>query len=162
MNDPAIPLKEWLTCFRDIAREVSATALRFDSDTPVGPPAADGPRPGVYVAILSDAHALHLGLQTTPAGCHRLACALLGMRYQQPLSEREVMDGVSEVINILAGRVKSKMAGRDGALRLGLPMFMKVPIEPPPGTERVSTDVQIGPVAVELLVYRRRREQQAA
>ena len=71
------------------------------------------------------------------------------------LGEKDVVDGVSEVMNIVAGKVKSHMAGRDGQLQLGLPMFVVHPIAGGSGMEVASADVTMGPVPVRLSIYRR-------
>ena len=78
------------------------------------------------------------------------------MHHTEPLSERDVVDGLSEVMNILAGKVKASMAGRDGQLHLGLPMFVANPIRSS-GAETASAPIQLGPVECTLRVYRRQR-----
>ena len=67
------------------------------------------------------------------------------------------MDGLSEVMNILAGKVKASMAGKDGQLHLGLPMYVKDPIRAGKESEAVSAETKLGPVDCTLRVYRRAR-----
>lgn len=157
MAAKVIPIQEWLETFREVAGEISKSSLRFDS-TKLPPEAKDVThRPGAYIALLSDENSVHLGFSASPQGCRALARGFLAMRTGQDLSDDDVVDGVSEVMNILAGKVKSKMTGRDGTLRLGLPMFIKNPVAVGQGTETVSADVKIGPVDCQLIVYRSRR-----
>ena len=49
------------------------------------------------------------------------------------------------------------MAGRDGQLQLGLPMFITTPIQGGGDMETASAEVKMGPVECRLLVYRRKR-----
>ena len=151
-----IPIEEWLKTLRAASDELAKHSLRFDPQP--GPGALEEPgEPGAYIAILSPHNAVHLGLSATPARCRALARALLGLRHSEPLSEHDVVDGLSEVMNILAGKVKASMAGRDGQLHLGLPMFVANPIRSSGDSESTSEQVRLGPVECTLRVYRRER-----
>jgi len=150
-----IPIDEWLQVFRASTLELATSMLRFDGQA--GATKSDEPgEPGAYIAILSPHNAVHLGLSARPANCRALARALLGLRTDQAVSEHDVVDGLSEVMNILAGKVKATMAGRDGQLHLGLPMFVANPIRST-GAETASAPVRLGPVECTLRVYRRQR-----
>ena len=151
-----IPIQEWLTTFRSAADELARTSLRFD---PNPAPARDGEsgEPGAYIAILSEHNAVHLGISAPPAECRAIARALLGLRHDEPLSDRDAVDGLSEVMNILAGKVKASMSGRDGHLALGLPMYVGDPIRGGNGAEAVAAETKLGPVGCTLRVYRRKR-----
>jgi hypothetical protein len=155
-----IPIDEWLKTFRAASDELAKHSLRFDPQPDPAARAASSEEPGepgAYIAILSPNNAVHLGLSATPARCRALARALLGMRHTETLSESDVVDGLSEVMNILAGKVKASMAGRDGQLHLGLPMFVANPIRSGGESESASADVRLGPVECTLRVYRRQR-----
>jgi len=159
MSHEIIPIQEWLKTFRGAADDLARTSLRFDPGAPAGKatkPAESG-EPGAYIAILSPNNAVHLGLSAGHGQCRALARALLGLRHDEELSESDVVDGLSEVMNILAGKVKASMAGRDGQLHLGLPMFVPNPIRAGGGSEAVEADVRMGPVDCTLRVYRRQR-----
>ena len=159
MKDDTIPMKEWLKAFQSAAGDLAEGSMRFD---PRADLTDDGSRPGAYIAILSEHNSVHLGLSASPAALRAVAHAMLSMRHEETLTERDVIDGVSEVINILAGKVKSQMAGRDGQLRLGLPMFIPSPIAAGPGMETATTELKLGPVSCRLSVYRRTRDQRRA
>jgi chemotaxis phosphatase CheX-like protein len=151
-----IPIEEWLTTLRAASAELAKHSLRFDPQP--APAASEEPgEPGAYIAVLSPHNAVHLGLSATPARCRALARALLGLRHNEPLTEHDVVDGLSEVMNILAGKVKASMAGRDGQLHLGLPMFVANPIRSGGDSEATSAQVRLGPVECTLRVYRRQR-----
>ena len=154
-----IPIDEWLQVFRASTLELASSMLRFDAPAAAAKSAKpeEPGEPGAYIAILSPHNAVHLGLSARPANCRALARALLGLRTDQAVSEHDVVDGLSEVMNILAGKVKATMAGRDGQLHLGLPMFVANPIRSGAESESTSAEVRVGPVECTLRVYRRAR-----
>ena len=177
MSSKTIPIGEWLSSLRGAADDLLRTSLRFEQGgddasakgrakagaakaaagkkkkTESAPEPAAGQH-GAYIAVLGEANAMHLGLTTSPDGCRALARGLLGMRSSEELSEQDAVDGVSEVMNIIAGKVKSTLSDRDHSLRLGMPIFMQQPIQVREGMERVQADVMIGPVPCTLMVFK--------
>lgn len=153
MESRVIPIQDWLDTFRGAADDFARMSLRFDSKAPAGED--NGERPGAYIAILSESESVHLGLCMSPHDGHVLARALLGLGSRDSLTEKDMVDGVSEVMNIVAGKVKSRMASRGEILRLGLPMFIPRPITPAGDMETASIEVPLGPVTCRLTVYRR-------
>lgn len=153
-----VPIEEWLESFRQATTELASGTLRFDtsSASPSSKKSAE-PRPGAYIALLGKTDSMHLGISATTEGCRAIARGLMSMRTESQLSDQDVMDGVSEVINILAGKVKSKMINRDASLRLGLPMFIVGEIRATEQMEQASANVRMGPVDCKLTVYRNKR-----
>jgi CheY-specific phosphatase CheX len=160
-----IPIKDWLESLKEATQDLMKTSLRFDRETMNG---AEGKGagaavasveggPGAYIAVLGEANAMHLGITSTPEGCRTLARGLLGMRNDQTLSDKDAVDAVSEVMNIVAGKVKSRMSDRDHSLRLGMPIFMEQPIQVREDMERVMVQVKIGPVPCQLLVFKNKK-----
>ena len=159
MSTTTIDLQEWLDCLSQVTSDYAAHHLRFDASAP--PPAASAPgepRPAVYVAILGAKCSMHLGLATSVQGAQALARAFLGIRSQGAVDERDVVDGMSEILNILAGKVKSRMSARDGSLRLGLPMYVSGAVGHGDGIERAVVDLAVGPVPCQLHVFRQNRQ----
>jgi len=117
----------------------------------------DAPRPGAYIAILGEGASVHLGITATAEGCRAMARSLLGLHPTQDLTDRETGDAVSELMNIIAGKVKSRVSGRDQTLRLGLPMFIQGRIQETGSMERQAAEFEVGPVTCQLLVYRNKR-----
>lgn len=158
MRTTTIDLQEWLDSLTEIAKHYAANHLRFDRNTPPPSPAAPGvARPAVYVSILGERSSMHLGIATTPDGARALARAFLGMRGPEELADRDVVDGLSEILNILAGKVKSRMTARDASLKLGLPMYVSGSVGHGEGTEKLTADVMMGPVPCQLQVFRQSR-----
>lgn len=156
MSATTIDLQEWLDCLTQVANEYASKHLRFDASAPA-PAAANGPRLAVYVAILGDKSSMHLGLTTSPDGARVLTRAFMSLRGKDDVADRDVVDGMSEILNILAGKVKSRMSARDKSLRLGLPMFVSGAVGHGDGTERAVGDVTMGSVPCQLHVFRQQR-----
>jgi hypothetical protein len=158
MSTATIELHEWLTCFDEVARDFAEHHLRFDPAAPYEEGASNGAAtPAAYVAILGERCSIHLGVAATTVGCQALARAFLGIRGRDPLSDHDVVDGMNEILNILAGKVKSRMSPRDGSLKLGLPMFVAGAVGHGDGIERATGDVALGRVPCRLLVFRQSR-----
>jgi len=156
MSTATIELKDWLEALTEVVRDYAARSLRFD-----GAPSLNGTsetqQPAAYVAILGERCSMHLGISTSMEGCRALVKALLGLRQKDVITDTEVVDGMSEILNIAAGKVKSRMVVRDGSLKLGLPIFVQGQVGLGDSTEKATADVRIGPVPCRLLVYRRVR-----
>lgn len=165
MSTATIELKDWLEALTEVVRDYAGRSLRFDGTPAVSPmpqASANGQGggetpPAAYVAILGERCSMHLGISSTMEGCRALVRALLGVRQRDPITDTEVVDGMSEILNIAAGKVKSRMVVRDGSLKLGLPIFVNGQVGIGESTERAAADVMIGPVPCRLLVYRRSR-----
>lgn len=160
MSETPIALQEWLATYRHAAREFARASLRFDPRG--GAPDDDGSRPGTYIAILSEGNSVHLGLSAAPEALRAMARALRGLPHDAPMGDRDVMDACTEVMSALAEKVKSALAGHDAQLRLGLPIFIPMPIHTSADMEYAHEDVQLGPIDCQLAVHRRARDKKAA
>lgn len=161
MSTATIELKDWLEALTEVVRDYAGRSLRFDG-TPVVETSGNGngvseTQPAAYVAILGERCSMHLGISSSMDGCRALVRALLGLRQKDPITDTEVVDGMSEILNIAAGKVKSRMVVRDGSLKLGLPIFVQGQVGLGDSTEKATAEVRIGPVPCRLLVYRRVR-----
>ena len=160
MSTTTIEIQDWLDCLSYVTNDYAAHHLRFDASAPAPAASAPGePRPAVYVAILGSKISMHLGIVTSVQGAQALTRAFLGLRGQESVDEGDVVDGMSEILNILAGKVKSRMSARDGSLRLGLPMYVSGAVGHGDGIERAVVDVAVGPVPCQLHVFRQSRHE---
>jgi hypothetical protein len=142
---------------KQVSDELSRSALTFESHRTLRLPASKKEGVGSYISVLSAFDSMHLGLVTSSAGCRVLARGLLNEPHDEKLSDSEVVDGVNELVNILAGKVKARLVGRDGTLRLGLPMFLTTPVRLTESMEVCEGVAQVGPVECRLMVFRNRR-----
>jgi CheY-specific phosphatase CheX len=158
MKTASIEVQEWLDCLTEVASEFATGSLRFDASSASTDAASakSATRPAAYISVLGEANSMHLGLSTSMQGCRTLTRAFLGIREKDDISEKDVVDAMSEILNILAGKVKSRLATRDGSLKLGLPIFLVGQIQVTEQMERAIGNVELGSVPCQLLVFRNR------
>jgi hypothetical protein len=152
-----IPLQDWVQQMQQVSGELSRGALKFESSRVLRLPASKKEGVGSYISVLSAFDSMHLGLVASSAGCRVLARGLIHAPVDEEMSDSEVVDGVNELVNILAGKVKARMVGRDGTLRLGLPMFLTSPVRLTERMEVAEGVAEFGPVECRLMVFRNRR-----
>ncbi len=131
-----------------------ATAMGLDGEV-LG--TAKGPPPdlaGSYISLVSATNALQVGLVTTPEGCRKLAATLMGMDEDEAaeLEDSDVADGVGELVNVLAGVMKTGVQEQDPDLRLGLPMFLLGEILPGNHTALDRVDCTLGGTTCSLVI----------
>jgi CheY-specific phosphatase CheX len=158
MKTAAIEAQEWLDSFTAVVQDFASGSLRFDgAAVPTETVSVkSGTNPAAYISVLSESNSMHLGLSASMQGCRTLTRAFLGVREKDGISEKDVVDAMSEILNILAGKVKSRLASRDGSLRLGLPIFLVGQIQVTANMDRAVCGVDMGPVPCQLLVFRNR------
>jgi hypothetical protein len=82
-----------------------------------------GVESGATLALVGDSVQVQLELlgDREPLTC--LARGLMMMEPDEPLDWEDAVDAVSEIVNVLAGGLKSDLIERIPSLRLGLPVF---------------------------------------
>jgi len=79
---------------------------------------------GAFIQVVCAEGPVLLGLTGTPANCDGLARLMLGMALDEPIEELDSFDAIAEMINIIAGSLKTKLATTVGNIELGLPVFL--------------------------------------
>ena len=157
MTVEGIGIQAWLAAFKESALDLATTSLRFDASVGTPLDCLCGEPPSAYIAILSSRESIHLGVTTSLEGVRVLTRAMLRVRADRPIEDAEAVDGLSEILNIVAGKVKSRMTRTDGELLLGLPIFISGRTRPGAEMEHAEADVKLGPVPCRLTVHRRSR-----
>ena len=150
-----ITLAQWRTAVEGAAGEIASCALSFPGavvQDPVGLERAIS-LIGAHIPLIGDGSAYDLALVASPESCKALARAILCMAPDGPVRDAEVADAIGEIVNMLGGGVKRRMAGsRAVDLLLGLPIFMHGYIEP---TERMTVTclpTKLGPIETMVLI----------
>lgn len=119
----------WLEAARvalvDLARQALGSSVAFAPGS-VRLPAGLA---GALVPIVSDLPPVQVGLFASDAGCEALTRALLGASSREPVTRAEVVDAIGEIVNMLAGTVKARIARYANHAALGLPTFVHGLIE---------------------------------
>lgn len=79
---------------------------------------------GAFMQVVCTEGPVLLGITATNANCDGLARLMLGMSADEPIAELDSFDAIAEIINIVAGMMKTKLAGQVGNIDLGLPVFL--------------------------------------
>jgi CheY-specific phosphatase CheX len=107
---------------------------------------------GALIPFVGDMSPVQIGLFSDEAGCQRIARALLYAGPDDPLSKSEMVDAISEIVNILSGTIKGRVARYATHAALGLPAFVMGPIEPTSGqvidTVNLSVDGAVAQVVI--------------
>jgi hypothetical protein len=134
---PKLTLAQWRTAVAGAAGEVATYALSLPGAVvhdPVGLECASS-MIGAHIPVIGGGQAFDLALVSSADGCQALSRAILCLGDGAPLRDAEVADAVGEIVNMLAGAVKRRMAGSGAELMLGLPLFLHGYIQP---TDRLS------------------------
>lgn len=129
-NSAPIPLhgSPWLDAARvavvDIARQALGCGAVCGEDAPLPHDLA-----GALIPIVSNLPPVQIGLFASQAGCELLARALLGSGPQETLTRAEMVDAMGEIVNMLSGNVKARVARYANHAALGLPTFLQGTIE---------------------------------
>lgn len=132
-----LTVAHWRSAVEGAATEIATRALSFPGATvadPVGHEAAES-LIGAHIPMIGSGKAYDLAVVSTPAGCQALARAILYMPPNAPIKDGEVADAVGEIVNMMGGTVKRRIAGLGAELELGLPLFLHGHIQP---TERLT------------------------
>ncbi len=156
MNTPTtkISLDEWLRATADCLAEVATTTLGY-AGCELLARRTDAPElTGAYIALVGEENAVQIAIASTPEVCAQLSACLLGMEPEEAaeLSEADVADGIGELVNMVAGGVKTRLAGRDGAIQLGLPFVVEGRVERASATKVAYCDADLGPAKVVIII----------
>lgn len=141
----ALDLTAWMNDVAGAAQTIAAAALGIQHMEWRHLPQADVPGNlcGVYIPLLTDQFALHLGLLGQHDSCSRLAKALLGMGTDESIGDdAELFDAVGEIVNMMAGEVKARVS-ETTKLSLGMPLALSGKVFPSAGASSTQGVLQL-------------------
>jgi hypothetical protein len=140
-----VELSEWLIAAAESAQHLATRALNASTTTweECGDAALPSDLCGVYIPLINDDLALHLGLLARRDVCNHLANSLLGMTPDEALdSDEDVFDAVGEIANLVAGDVKDRVRAA-GNVTLGVPLALQGKVFPAAGSQSLQGIVRI-------------------
>ena len=153
-----LPLQEWLEAGEGVMLELATSALAYEeAEVLARKQEVDRHLPGAYVPLITPDASLQVGIASTVEGCDALARALLCMEPDEELVPADMADALGEVVNILAGALKGKIAQRVGSITLGLPMFFNGAIEPTEKLEFAVAEMRLGSVVASLVLVKHKQ-----
>jgi CheY-specific phosphatase CheX len=142
---------QWRNAIQSAAAELAQIALGFSSPTTIAPAAlADtGQLVGAHIPLVGPP-SYELWFVASRSSCVALAGAMLGGMDVQSMPPGVTNDAMCELINMLAGGVKRRLAGSD--LELGLPVFVNGSVEPSDRLSATTFRLQLGVVETHVVV----------
>jgi hypothetical protein len=104
---------------------------------------------GAAVPILAAAP-MQVGVFGTPEACAAFARALLGMTPDEEMPETDVADALGEIVNIVAGQMKTAMSA--GSAKLGTPLFIKGEVDGGTHQDACTTTIAVGTFKADVLM----------
>jgi CheY-specific phosphatase CheX len=141
---------EWLAATTKSLVEVVETY--FDVSTMSEALFDEGPKCGTMIGLVSDDNAVQMMLVATKQGAEILAKALLGFEPDEEIDPGDLADAIGEIINIVAGMVKTVLNDQDKGLNLTLPTFVDGTLTPITGQTVSYEVIEMGPVQAKVLI----------
>jgi hypothetical protein len=154
MSSSKVSLAQWRAAVEVAAREIATYALSLPGavvQDPVGLERAAA-MIGAHIPLVGGGQGFDLALVSSPEGCLALSRAILCRTPDAALRDTEVADAIGEIVNMLAGSVKRRLAGYRTDLELGLPIFIRGCLQP---TERmlvIALPTQFGTIDTIVLI----------
>jgi two-component system chemotaxis response regulator CheY len=153
----SIPLKDWLDAVVLATKQVSSNPLGFASEAEVVAYTTDIPsdQMGSYLPFEGGDDLLWLCMFSDARGAQSLSRALFALGPdEEDLPPDEVGDAIGEILNIVAGLVKSQMEPRGVRCKIGLPQYMESSKEVMARAHRSSSEIRLGPVSGHLSIVK--------
>ena len=159
---PAIDAQTWFQAIRESLDELGRDVLGLEQDARELESLAETSLPvrGSYVSLLDGDVSALIGVRGTSEDAKRLAQFMLGMEPDEMPEHEEVLDCLSETVNIVGGVIKVKLDMP--SLRLGLPMVVSGRVAPSNHHEAASRALDFGEFQIEALLLVRRRNPRLA
>ena len=122
------PANPWIDAARVAICDIARQAMGMTAQV-IGPADIVEGLAGSIIPIVSNMAPIQVGLFSNDVGCELLARALLGSSPHETLTRAEVVDAIGEIVNMLSGNVKARVARYATHAALGLPTFVHGPIE---------------------------------
>ena len=147
-------VQPWIDAMADAMKEVATTTLGYSGCTVIGPRKAEGDLSGGYVALVGDKCSVQVAVASEPSVCRNIAARLFEMPENEAdsLPDGDVADAIGELVNIVGGQVKTRMAKLDSSLQLGLPFVIEGVIESTKRLKSEYVEADLGGVKVVLVV----------
>ncbi len=149
---PRFTPAQWRDAVQGATTELARNALGFTGAKVAQPVAIEQTinMVGAHIPMIGS-QAFELSLFATRESCSQLATAVLGMN-ADALPPGTIPDAIGEIVNMIAGGVKRRLASNGGDLELGLPVFVNGNVELAGRQSAVTLPVQIGPIHTFVLI----------
>lgn len=156
-DSPEIDQKAWIRAIDDALAMIARDTLGLDG-TRMAESQSTSPAKGIrgaYISLVDGEVSVLIGLRSSGEDCERLTRYMMAMEDDEPVEDEDVTGVVAEIVNIVAGVVKSSIG--EAELRLGIPMVVSGRVTPANQQEVAFYVVEIGEAKLEVLLLHRRK-----
>jgi hypothetical protein len=149
MSTPSkLTLGQWRTAVEGAATEIATRALSFPGVVVQDPVGAERSAAmiGAHIPLIGGGQAFEMSLVSSEEGCEALSRAILCLTAGPALREVEIVDAIGEIVNMLAGSMKRRLAGHGAHLALGLPIFVRGYLQPSDRLSLITLPIRFGPI----------------
>ncbi len=107
---------------------------------------------GAHVAMVSLQDSINIGLISSEEGCAELSRTFMAMEPDEELEEADVQDALGEIVNIVAGGVKTRLVEKDPSIKIGLPVFFKGTLAAKSQVSSYVLEIMIGHIHAKLFI----------
>lgn len=147
-----ISAQQWLDVTTKSLTEVAETYFDVSAMEAASFQEADGPTCGALIGLTSEHNTVQLMMVATRRGSESLGKALLGFEAHEAIDTGDLADAIGEIINIVAGMVKTEVSALDDSLYLTLPTFVEGTLAPIGGNEILGQIITMGTVQTKVIV----------
>ncbi|GEM_PF-1661638 len=147
-------LISWVDSLVTNLDRVAASALGIKDFEVLGKEGPPVGQMGGFVPMIGERSSVQLAVISTEDTCRQMSAMLLGMEPDEAeeLSDEDVGDGIGELLNIVAGAVKTDMISQDPSVKLGLPFVVHGRVEPAANTGMDVVQIRCGEFKLTLMV----------
>tara|TARA_R110002096_G_scaffold423452_2_gene630630 strand:+ start:36334 stop:36828 length:495 start_codon:yes stop_codon:yes gene_type:complete len=153
-----ISVEDWLDATTKSLTEVAETYFDVSTMEAASFHDADGPTCGALIGLASEDNTVQLMMLATRSGSESLGKALLGFNAHEAIDTGDLADAIGEIINIVAGMVKTEVSALDDSLYLTLPTFAEGTLAPIGGHETLGKIITLGTVQTKVVVINGAKE----
>jgi len=147
--------EEWRKVVLAAADDLAVTTLGYEPGQVVSNGSVLPEMPfGSFVALTGETISVQIGIAVTRPACLQLARAMLCMEADEELGEEDLTDVLGEMVNVLAGGAKSRLADRVEPMRIGLPIVVHGFVDVTKVAEVDVTILRWGAVEAQLILLR--------
>ena len=149
----------WMEAMVDAARELGASSLGFETGEVISTSdTMPDVQAGSCVALAGDEESLQVGMAASLATCMQLARRFCMLEPEdEDLDQADLSDVLGEIVNVLAGGMKTRIAEQAQSMSIGLPLVLYGPIEVPATTEIAVSNLRWEDQDVQLWLLHHRK-----
>lgn len=147
-----ISAEDWLAATTESLVEVAETYFDMEAMESESFHEDAAAKCGAIIGLASGDNTVQLMMLATRRGSESLGKALLGFESNESIDTCDLADAIGEIINIVAGMVKTVVNHQDDSLHLTLPTFVEGTLEPIGGQEIMGKVIKMGPVETKVVV----------